>query len=117
MYNTEISLFSQNGVYRYFYYINDNFDNVNFIICGDFRQLAPVCDIRNYNYENSTILKQVCKYNKVELSKCRRSNRILFDLWDNVRKVKEYGFQSISRGKAKGTALNIIEYLLDCSLA
>jgi len=79
--------------YRYFYYINDNFDNVNFIICGDFRQLAPVCDIRNYNYENSTILKQVCKYNKVELSKCRRSNRILFDLCDNVHKVKEYGFK------------------------
>jgi len=55
------------------------------------------------NYEDSLILKQICNYTKVNLSECRRSNRVLFDLCDNLNKVKQYGF------KSRSTMFNIVQ--------
>ena len=57
--------------------------NVKFIIVGDFKQLSPVNDRVNENtdYRNSLALKQLCDYNKLQLTICRRSNPELFNLF------------------------------------
>ena len=45
------------------------------IMIGDFNQLPTVGDrIRNRDYSNSTILREICDYNQVILTKNRRNN-------------------------------------------
>jgi len=54
--------------------------NCQIIMSGDFNQLDVVCDIQKYNYKNSSILKQLCDYNNINLQTCRRSDDKLFNL-------------------------------------
>jgi len=44
--------------------------NCQIIMSGDFNQLDVVCDIQKYNYKNSSILKQLCDYNNINLQTC-----------------------------------------------
>ena len=49
--------------------------NIKFILCGDFKQLAPVNDVYELgNYENSPALFELADGNRLTLSKCRRSD-------------------------------------------
>lgn len=83
--------------YRYFYWINNNYPSIKFIIAGDFGQLPAVCDINDFDYENSTILKEICQYNKVLLSKCRRANDKLFNECMNVSQVKKSNYRNVKK--------------------
>lgn len=74
----EISM-TKEMFYRFFYYIHENFPEIRWIIAGDFAQLAPVCDIAEFDYKNSTILKEICGFNKVQLTKCRRADNAFFE--------------------------------------
>ncbi len=65
--------------YRFFNTIKNNHSDIKFIICGDFAQLPPVNDIKQYDYENSELLKYVCDSTRLQLSKCRRSDISLFN--------------------------------------
>lgn len=73
--------------YRLFYYISENYPSINWIVSGDFKQLPPVLDIGDYDYENSTILKEICKYNKVTLTKCRRADNLFFEECKNPNNI------------------------------
>jgi len=64
--------------YRFFYFIHSNHPEVKWIIAGDFKQLPPVCDIAHFDYRNSSILKEICGYNRVNLTKCRRADTEFF---------------------------------------
>ncbi len=59
-----------------------------FIISGDYNQLEPVADriSPEYNYARTPALFELCNFNKVQLTKCRRSDDKLFNLIksDNV---------------------------------
>jgi len=81
----EISLVKE-VFYRYFHYIHDH-PQINFIVAGDWNQLPPVCDISDFHYQDSIILKEVCKFNKVELTKCRRADDELFNLCKYVESI------------------------------
>ena len=52
--------------------------DVKFIIAGDWRQLKPVNDRADFDYKNSLALLELCDANRLELTKCRRSDDKLF---------------------------------------
>lgn len=53
---------------------------LKFIICGDWRQLEPVNDRAKFDYKNSRALYELCSGNRLELTKCRRSDDELYQL-------------------------------------
>jgi hypothetical protein len=77
--------------------------NCILIISGDFNQLDVINDLQKYNYKDSSILKELCDNNIIKLSKCRRSDDILFNLiqFDNIPNLKKSNFNN------KETEINI----------
>ena len=64
--------------------------NVKLIISGDFDQLPCIGDIKEYNYKESQILKELCDHNLLNLTKWRRGDMdmesIKFSNIDNFNK-------------------------------
>ena len=54
--------------------------HLKFIMSGDFNQLLPVNDEWQGNYSDSNILKELVDQNKLELTICRRSDDITFNV-------------------------------------
>lgn len=53
--------------------------NITFLVAGDFRQLEPVKDRGSFDYKYSLAFLELCDNNRLELTKCRRSDRQLFE--------------------------------------
>ena len=66
--------------YKVFLSIKRLKSDIKFIMCGDFKQLKPVNDRYDYDYANSPALFELCEGEKLELTKCRRADNIMFDL-------------------------------------
>ena len=62
--------------------------NLKLIISGDFGQLPPVNDRVNRNYEMTRALWELVDGNKLELTKCKRSDDTHFNNCMNVRNGK-----------------------------
>ena len=69
--------------------------NTIFIIAGDFNQLPPINDRiqenidYEFDYKNSLALKELCDFNMLQLSKCRRSDDILYNMckFENINNI------------------------------
>jgi hypothetical protein len=62
--------------------------SIKFILAGDIkRQLKPVNDRADFDYESSRALWEICNGNRLELTKCRRSDKKLFDVSMNVNNI------------------------------
>jgi len=70
--------------------------NCKIIISGDFNQLDVIGDFHKYDYKNSSILKELCDYNNINLQTCRRSDDKLFKLiqFNNIRNLTPDDFKS-----------------------
>jgi hypothetical protein len=68
--------------------------NVKVIMVGDFRQLPVVNDRIRGDYSKSLALKEICDYNQVALSKCRRSDVKLFEISQDVEAIEKTDFGS-----------------------
>jgi len=68
--------------------------NVKVIMVGDFRQLPVVNDRIKGDYSKSLALKEICDYNQVALTKCRRSDVKLFTISQNVEAIEKSDFGS-----------------------
>ena len=68
--------------YKYFLVLKRSFPTTQFIISGDFEQLLPVKDRVGVGceYKNSNVLHELCNGTRIQLTTCRRSDSILFDL-------------------------------------
>ena len=76
----EISMV-QELFYKFFIFLKTICPELKFIISGDFDQLPPVKDrIKYCNYKNSIALYELCDGQRLELSKCRRSDDTLFNM-------------------------------------
>jgi ATP-dependent exoDNAse (exonuclease V) alpha subunit len=66
------------------------------IVSGDFNQLDVIGDLHKYDYKNSSILKELCDYNNINLQTCRRSNDKLFNLikFDNINNLTVDDFKN-----------------------
>ena len=73
--------------YQLFVLIKRSFPSIKFIIAGDFGQLPPVRDNWTGDYENSPAMHSLCDGQRIKLSKCRRSDRKLFDLCRSVETI------------------------------
>ena len=71
--------------------IKHGFPNIKFIISGDFNQLEPVLDRdkvlsnanrvnKYFDYKNSRALFELVDGNKLELTRCKRSDNFLFEI-------------------------------------
>ena len=77
--------------------IKHGFPNIKFIISGDFNQLEPVLDRdkvlsnanrvnKYFDYKNSRALFELVDGNKLELTRCKRSDNFLFEICKDVIK-------------------------------
>ena len=84
--------------YQYLLTVKKIRPDIKFIISADFNQLAPVNDRISplTDYQNSPAFFELTDCNMLNLSKCRRSNKKLFDLiqFENIRKVKPTDFNT-----------------------
>ncbi len=78
--------------YKFLMMIKKIRPDIKFIISGDYDQLKPVNDriLICTDYSNSPCLFQLADYNKLQLTKCRRTNDTLYNLikFDYIPDVK-----------------------------
>ena len=82
--------------YKFFIVLGRMRPDIKFIIAGDFAQLLPVKDrIEDCNYKDSQALHELCDGNRIQLTKCRRSDATLFNMLlpENIKKIKKIRFQ------------------------
>jgi ATP-dependent exoDNAse (exonuclease V) alpha subunit len=92
----EVSMMSE-MFYKFFIVLKRMLPDVKFIIAGDFAQLLPVKDrVEDCNYKNSLALHELCDGNRLELTKCRRSDATLFNMLlpENIGKIKKTDFKN-----------------------
>jgi hypothetical protein len=90
----EISMMSE-VFYKYFIVFKRMRHDIKFILAGDFAQLLPVKErIENCDYKNSIALHELCDGNRLQLSKCRRSDDTLFNMLlpGSIEKLTESDF-------------------------
>ena len=84
--------------YKFFLMLKRMKPELKFIVAGDFNQLEPVNDRigADFDYANSQALLELCDYNKIQLSKCRRSDDILFNMckFQNIMSIDTKVFKS-----------------------
>jgi DNA replication protein DnaC len=78
--------------YRFFVLIKMSFPDILFILTGDYAQFKPVKDWWDGDYKNSPATFSLCGGNRLQLTKCRRSNKELFKLYTNVEAVDRNQF-------------------------
>lgn len=74
--------------YTVFLSIKFHHPHIKFIISGDFNQLEPVNDRKRFNYERSRALFELVDGNKLYLTRCRRSDDTLFNLYNSILQDK-----------------------------
>ena len=73
--------------YQLFILIKRAFNNIKFIIAGDYGQLPPVKDNWSGDYENSPAMFNLCDGNKINLTTCRRADNELYNLCYDVNSI------------------------------
>ena len=92
----EVSMMSE-MFYKFFIVLKRMLPHIKFIIAGDFAQLLPVKDrVEDCNYKNSLALHELCDGNRLELTKCRRSDATLFNMLlpNNINNIKKTDFKN-----------------------
>ena len=82
--------------YKFLLMIKAAKPNVKFIISGDFRQLLPVNDRIHVNYKTSLALFELCDGNRLQLDKCRRADKEMYDLCSdkNIPTISKHNFEN-----------------------
>ena len=79
--------------YRFFTLVKRYVPKINFIIIGDFAQFKPVNDNYQGSYKDSPALHHLCDGQQINLTKCRRSDAELFNLYTNIHTVDASRFE------------------------
>jgi hypothetical protein len=92
----EVSMMSE-IFYKYFIFIKRIRPDIKFIIAGDFAQLLPVKErIEVVNYKNSIALYELADGNRIQLTRCRRSDDTLFKMLlpENIKNLTRTDFNT-----------------------
>ena len=91
----EISMM-QSDFYKFFSSLQRLKPDLKFIIVGDFNQIPPVNDKKDFDYKSSCVLFELCGGNRISLSKCRRADDTLFNMLkdDNIMKLTKDDFNT-----------------------
>ena len=82
--------------YKFLIVLKWSSPDVRFIIAGDFGQLLPIKDrVGDCNYKESFALNEWCAGNRLQLTKCRRSDDKLYVMClpENINKLKKSDFK------------------------
>jgi 5-methylcytosine-specific restriction enzyme A len=95
----EVSMLTEK-FYKFLLMIKKLKPDVKFIISGDYNQLKAINDriSSETNYSKSPALFELCDFNKLELTTCRRANDELFNLikFDNIPNLTPNHFKASS---------------------
>ena len=82
--------------YKFLLMLKQKNMNIKFIIVGDYNQLAPVNDRVICDYKNSLALYELCDGNRINLTTCRRSDDILYNMckFENIMNIQKHNFNS-----------------------
>jgi ATP-dependent exoDNAse (exonuclease V) alpha subunit len=83
--------------YNYFLAFKNIRPDIKFIIAGDFCQLLPVQErLDNANYKDTMALYELIDFNRLQLSKCRRSDDVLFNMLlpNNINQLTKSDFNN-----------------------
>jgi len=88
--------------YKFFVMLKRIKPNIKLIFVGDHQQLLPINDRiqenidYEFDYKNSVALKELCDCNMLQLSKCRRSDDILYNMckFENIHNIDIKKFDS-----------------------
>ena len=83
--------------YKFFIVLKRMRPDIKFIIAGDFAQLLPVKDrVEGCDYKNSLALNELCDGNRLELTKCRRSDATLYNMLlpENINNIQKSSFKN-----------------------
>ena len=83
--------------YQLFVMAKRLFPTLKFIIIGDYRQLLPVKDSWSGDYKNSPAMFSLCDGFRIQLTKCRWSDREVFDLYDKVNTLDISKFPQLEK--------------------
>jgi hypothetical protein len=97
----EVSMMGMN-FYKLFLMIKMMFPKIRFIVSGDMAQLLPVGDEWEGDYKSSPALYSLCDGRRLELTVCRRSDDVLYNLCKNTDSVDINQFP-----KTRATDVNI----------
>jgi hypothetical protein len=92
----EISMM-HSWTYALFHAVRCCFPSLRLYLVGDYNQLAPVLDCWSGDYSASTTLYYLCDGNTLNLTHCRRSDRVLFDAYMAVDTVDPARFPVTSQ--------------------
>jgi hypothetical protein len=90
----EVSMMSE-LFYKYFIVFKKMRPDIKLIVAGDFAQLQPVKErIDNPDYKNSIALHELCDGQRIQLTKCRRSDDTLFNMLmpENINNLTQADF-------------------------
>ena len=95
----EVSML-QEKFYKFLLALKKLKPDLKFIISGDYSQLLPVCDriTTTYDYSRNPAIYELCDFNMIQLTKCRRADDKLFNLikFENVPNLKPEHFTTTS---------------------
>jgi hypothetical protein len=82
--------------YKFFIILKRLNPKLKYIIAGDFAQLLPVKDRVECDYKNSAALNELCEGRRLQLTQCRRSDDILFNMLlpEKIGTLKRTDFNS-----------------------
>jgi ATP-dependent exoDNAse (exonuclease V) alpha subunit len=96
MFIDEVSMIKE-IFYKFFISYKIQKKDIKFIIVGDFNQLKPINDrVDIDDYKNTWALNELCDGNRIQLTKCRRSDDKLFNLckFESIMDVSKDNFSS-----------------------
>mgnify|MGYP003630293586 CR=1 FL=1 len=79
----EISMLNVD-LWKIFEMIKHTKPNIRFVLSGDYRQLPPIEVDGLYDYFNHPVIKYICDFNRVELTKVKRYDNELYELSEKV---------------------------------
>ena len=83
--------------YKFLLMLKQKNMNIKFIIVGDYNQLAPVNDRVICDYKNILALYELCDGNRINLTTCRRSDDILYNMckFENIMNIQKHNLTVI----------------------
>ncbi len=79
----EISMLNVD-LWKIFEMIKHTKPNIRFVLSGDYRQLPPIEVDGLYDYFNHPVIKYICDYNRIELTKVKRYDNELYEFSEKV---------------------------------
>ena len=85
-----------------------------FVLCGDFRQVPPVEDLRDFDYFNCSAVKYLANFQKIEFIVRQRYDEALWDFAESVWEEREVITDDIGKREKDITIQDLANHINIC---